>query len=61
MIKHVLDLTITMIGDMYSQLFEALLVPEQIDNIERRVGMCFPEGEGPDPDLSPSAGRYGDR
>lgn len=53
-----------MICDMSSQQFhfEALLVPEQIGNIEWKVEMRSPErGEGPNPDLSPGFGRYGDR
>lgn len=64
MIKNVLRPTIMMICDVSSRQyqFEALLVPEQIVNIERRVGMCSLERrEGPDPDLSPGCGRYGDR
>lgn len=63
MIKNVLGLTIMMICDVSSQQlqFETLLVPEQIGNIEWRAGMCSPDGEGPDPDLSPGAGCYGDR
>lgn len=63
--KNALGLAIMMICDVSSQQFqfEALLVPEQIGNTEWRVGMRTGggKGEGPDPDLSPAAGCYGDR